>query len=101
MLGAHMAIVWKAGVELQPGMSLLKIRDSRIKELKGSGGHIGESEEDLAAFLEDVPFSYSGPAICFVRRWIYIDTCPLYENCYKGAFKRAQCHSFMFAEKRH
>ena len=62
MLGAHMAIVWKVGVELQPGMSLLKIRDSRIKELKGSGGHIGESEEDLAAFLEDVPFSYSGPS---------------------------------------
>ena len=80
-------------------MSLQKIKDSRMEELKGSGGHIDESEEDVAAFLEDVPFSYSGLAICFVRRWIYINTCPLYENCSKGAFKRAQCHSFILAEK--
>ena len=48
-------------------MSLQQIKDSRMEELKGSGGHIDESEEDVAAFLEDVPLSYSGPAICFER----------------------------------
>ena len=70
-----------------------------MEELKGSGDHIDVFEEDVAAVLEDVPLSYSGPAICLVRRWICINTCPLYENCSKGAFKRAQCHSFISAEK--